>query len=128
MSEIPPVIEPIPGYIPCSDPDHETRNSELDWSENLGWTSDTAVDLGMVCGACARLGLAAILEFNRRTKEDNEAILKSRADLALSTNSTFLANVSPTNADVLAQVRALTKENNALIRLLLEKMDSTEGT
>lgn len=48
--------------------------------------------------------------------------LAAKTRTALTTNATFLALSAPTNADVLAQVKALTRENNALIRLLMGKV------
>lgn len=54
----------------------------------------------------------------RRTLED-------RATQALDANRAFLALQSPTNAQTLAQVRSLTRQNTALIRLLLGRLDAT---
>jgi hypothetical protein len=51
-----------------------------------------------------------------------------RAQAALTTNATFLAINSPTNAQTLAQVRALTRECSGLIRMALNQFDSTDGT
>lgn len=56
----------------------------------------------------------------------NSVTLQSRAAAALASNRTFLALASPTNAQVLAQVQALTKQNTALIRLLLNQFDGTD--
>jgi len=61
------------------------------------------------------------LRTNKRTIED-------RAAQALSANATFLAIASPTNAQTLAQVRRLTQECSALIRLALNQLDTTDGT
>lgn len=57
----------------------------------------------------------------------NGDTLVQRAQTALTTNTTFLALASPTNAQTLAQVQALTKECSALIRLLTNALDSTAG-
>lgn len=59
---------------------------------------------------------------------ENERTLAARADSALTANAAFLALASPTQAQTLAQVKTLTKECTALIRLLLRKFDSADGT
>ena len=58
----------------------------------------------------------------------NREDLETKARNALQANQTFLAIGSPTNAQTLAQVRLLTRETSALIRLLLNALDTTEGT
>ncbi len=58
----------------------------------------------------------------------NAQTLQTNAANALTGNTTFLAIASPTTAQVTAQVKALTKECNAVIRLLLNQLDSTAGT
>jgi hypothetical protein len=47
---------------------------------------------------------------------------------ALAANSEFLALTSPTNAQSVAQVKALTRQVNALIRILIDALDTTDGT
>lgn len=56
----------------------------------------------------------------------NRTTIETQATQALDTNRTFLANASPTNAQTLAQVKALTRQNNGLIRLLLNRLDGTD--
>lgn len=56
----------------------------------------------------------------------NRFTLVERAQHALKANRTYLALQSPTNAQTLAQVRALTRQNTALIRLLLGQLDDTD--
>lgn len=58
----------------------------------------------------------------------NQATITQRAQAALATNTTYLAIPTPSNAQIAAQVQALTKECSALIRLLLGLLDSTAGT
>lgn len=62
------------------------------------------------------------------TADVNIATLQSKASAALTLNATFLAIGSPTNAQTLAQVQLLTRENSTIIRLLLGSLDTTAGT
>lgn len=62
------------------------------------------------------------------TASANESTIGSKVDAALAVNDAFLALASPTNAQTLAQVKALTRECSGLIRLLRHKLDSTSGT
>lgn len=58
----------------------------------------------------------------------NVKTLADKAEQALTANATFLALASPTNAQTLAQVRSLTRQVNAIARLLVGKLDTTDGT
>lgn len=53
------------------------------------------------------------------TTEVVELDLHGKVRAALVGNATFLAIASPTAAQIAAQVKALTRQNNALIRLLI---------
>jgi hypothetical protein len=58
----------------------------------------------------------------------NGATLRGRVATALTTNATYLALPLPrTNAQIVAQVEALTRQNIALIRLVAGLLD-TDGT
>jgi len=59
------------------------------------------------------------------TATANRATIQQQATTALDTNRTFLAIASPTNAQTLAQVKALTRQNQGIIRLLLNQLDGT---
>ena len=63
---------------------------------------------------------------------DNAAVsvvaLQTKALAAIAANQTYLAIASPTAAQVAAQVALLTRENTAIIRLLLGQLTSTSGT
>lgn len=63
----------------------------------------------------------AIAEANRRALLD-----KARA--ALTSNAAFLADTSVTTAEAITQVKALTRQMNALIRLTAKTLDSQGGT
>jgi len=54
--------------------------------------------------------------------------LIAKAQAAIASNSTFLAIVSPTNPQVLAQVQRLTRECTAVIKLLLDDLQDVSGT
>lgn len=56
----------------------------------------------------------------------NERTLRDRAATALANNRDFLAITTPTNAQVVAQVKALTRQVQALIRLQIQDMSGTD--
>lgn len=58
----------------------------------------------------------------------NDETLRARAEQALTVNADFLAMPSWNNAQTLAQVKALTRECSAVIRLLLGRTETTDGT
>lgn len=60
------------------------------------------------------------------TAADNDATIRAQAANALTANRTYAALASPTAAQTTAQVKALTRQNNAIIRLLLGKLDGTD--
>jgi hypothetical protein len=63
-----------------------------------------------------------------RIKVSNKKTIIVGAAQALAANSEFLALTSPTNAQSVAQVKALTRQVNALIRILIDALDTTDGT
>ena len=58
------------------------------------------------------------------TAQQNQQTLESRAQTALTNNQTFLAISSPTNTQSVAQVQALTRQVDGIIRLLLGLLDT----
>lgn len=95
-----------------------------DYNAKTGETTVRWVEMPDVVPA----GTAAPEVVAAQTAAANEATIASRMDAALATNDAFLALASPTNAQTLAQVKALTKECTGLIRLLRRKLDSASGT
>jgi hypothetical protein len=55
----------------------------------------------------------------------NEEQIRAAIRQAHGNNLDFLANTSPTSADIVAQVRALTRQNNGEFRLLLADLSGT---
>lgn len=71
--------------------------------------------------------LQAAVDAHVAVDEDgNRATLQQRAAAALDANRTYLALTGPTAAQTTAQVKTLTRECTALIRLLLNRLDSTD--
>lgn len=56
----------------------------------------------------------------------HRATIEQQAREALAANRTFLALGAPTNAQTLAEVKALTRQVNALIRLQLADLTGTD--
>lgn len=85
-------------------------------------TSKTAVPKAVVTAAvAAHTGAASPWVGNRQTVLD-------KAAQALADNAAYLAALPATNVQVAAQVAAITRQVNALIRLVTDALDSTTGT
>lgn len=61
-----------------------------------------------------------------QAREDNAATIRQQAQQALAGNRTYATLASPTNAQTVAQVKALSRQQNGLIRLLLGALDGTD--
>lgn len=59
--------------------------------------------------------------------EPDMSTLRNQATNATNTNNTFLAITTPSNAQTLAQVRALTNQNNRIIAVLLRIINKELG-
>lgn len=73
-------------------------------------------------------GVVTVVEDPMPPEQVNADALTKKAQTALTANATYLAISSPSAAQVAAQVNSLTKQSNALIRLLVNKLDATTGT
>lgn len=62
----------------------------------------------------------------RRTREGAMQTLRTNALAALADNRMFLGLSNPTIAQTSAQVKALTRQTNGLIRLVAELYDGTD--
>lgn len=61
-----------------------------------------------------------------QTEASNEETLRTRASAALVANREFLAIARPTEVQTVAQVKALTRQMNALARLVLGDLTGTD--
>jgi len=78
--------------------------------------------------AAWRAAVAAHTPTNTPTAHDNRRTLLQRASAAIAANQIYLEISDPTAAQVRDQVRLLTREVTALLRLAIEALDSTSGT
>ncbi len=62
----------------------------------------------------------------QQTQQTNRRTIEQQATDALATNRTFAGIASPTAAQTTAQVKALTRQTNGVIRLLLGQLDATD--
>jgi hypothetical protein len=71
---------------------------------------------------------AEVLAVQQRmeSRNANEETLRSQALTALQSNRDFIDLAPPTNAQVVAQVKALSRQNNGIIRQLLGFLDGTD--
>jgi hypothetical protein len=60
------------------------------------------------------------------TAKANRLTLEKQALTSFQANKDFLNVANPNNAAVLAQVKALTRQNNGIIRLLLGRLESAD--
>jgi hypothetical protein len=69
-------------------------------------------------------GTAFIAAFDASDAATAAYSANQAAETALATNAAFLAIASPTNAQAVAQVQALTRQNTRVIQLLVSLIDS----
>jgi hypothetical protein len=64
--------------------------------------------------------------YETTVEQDNDETIRQQAANALVNNRTYVALTSPTAAQTTAQVKALSRQNNGLIRQLLGLLDGTD--
>ena len=90
-----------------------TRNPDGSWSYSGPVLADDAAQ-------------ATVEQAERDAITANEVTLQDQALEALAANKVFYQRTSSTTAQVLAQVKALSRQNNGLIRLLLKRLDGVD--
>lgn len=76
----------------------------------------------------AREAAAPAVEAAQATVRSNRETLRGKAQQALADNAAYLAIPSPSSAQTAQQVARLTRSQSALIRVVLGRLDSTDGT
>ena len=59
-------------------------------------------------------------------RAEAEATIRDRATAALDTDRAYLAIATPSNAQMAAHLKELTRQNIGLIRLVLGQLDATD--
>ena len=67
-------------------------------------------------------------ELDAVTANTTAATITTQATTAIGLNRTFLALAAPSNAEVVAHVRRLSRQNNGIIRLLVNRASLADGT
>jgi hypothetical protein len=116
------VVYGVGGLIPA----HPSQNRVEQWDDGTStytrWNAaGTVVESRAFTAPEATL---ATLDTASATATTNKATLESRATTALANNATFLAIGAPSNAQIVAQAQALTRQVDALIRLALGRLDT----
>jgi len=89
----------------------------------IDWGPDGVLEVEFMSDLTA-LEVAAV-QRRMASRNVNEETLQEQALQALQNNRDFLAIGTPTNAQVLAQVKALSRQMNGAIRMLLGQLDGT---
>jgi hypothetical protein len=82
----------------------------------------------VVSAAAPIQALEAAAAATAATQATNAQTLQQNTITALASNATYLALATPTTAQNTAQIKALTRQIDALIRLVANQLDSTAGT
>lgn len=111
------------GYIASA----PAQNKAEQWDTAAGYTAwDTAGVVITQRALTSQEAAALAAQDAGAATTANGDTLRSQAAQALAANRTYVALASPTNAQVAAQVKALTRQNNGIIRLLLNQLDGTD--
>lgn len=92
--------------------------AEIHHDEEEGWSIEFASDLS---------SWEQRLVYLRANASETQQAIQDKIWKAVVANRNFLAVASPTNAQVLAQVKSLTRQIDALIKMTFEVYDDVNG-
>ena len=99
---------------------HEDADCQVIEETTAGWPDQPGSSRGVIVEW--KPGREPVEVVQARNRQTIEASARS----ALTANRTYVALASPTNAQNAAQVKALTRQINGVIRLLLNALDGTD--
>lgn len=114
-----PTFQQACGYLPVTDVPRPADTATTTWDRSVELVAGTPTVVWTERPMTPTEQANVTANTNRTTIQD-------QATAALATNRTFLAIVTPTNAQNAAQIKALTRQNQGLIRLQLNQLDSTD--
>jgi hypothetical protein len=92
--------------------------------DGVRWGADGLLDVEFTADLAP--GVQAAVVRRMCSRNGNEEVLRERAEQALDANRAYLAVASPDAAAVRQQVERLTRQNVAIMRLLLGFLDGTD--
>ncbi len=108
------------GYIPAAPAQNRAQEFDLVAGTFTSWDpAGTVLEQRVLTAAEIARNTPSVVDVNKST-------LQQRATDSIAANNTYLAIATPTNAQVAAQVRFLTRESSAVIRLLLNQFDAVD--
>lgn len=112
------------GFTPAS----VAQNKSEEWNGTLStYTQWNVAGLVLVTRPLTATETATLAAVDAdRSRDVNSTTIRTQAANALANNRAYLALTAPVAADNLAQIKALTRQNNALIRIALGMLDGTD--
>lgn len=115
-------------YVTAADPQAAEQAAFTELASGVSTNRETILYMLIeadVSGAIAPNQNPANAQLNSNTNTANLATILQQAATALTNNTTYLGIASPTNAQVVAQVAALTRQMDGVIRVLVQNFAGT---